>query len=370
MKVAQILYSGLGGHGSVAFSLVDAASSPWNHGMVFVGIEPVLGEYEERCREREIPWRQIRTRPGRAVAAWPSLLAALRQLAPDVIILHSVKTIVPCALYARSRGIPLVAVEHQPNALKKRSEWWVGRALMRWADAVVVLTPEYQAELSKGLRGAFRERKVRLIPNGIDTSFFCPRTDSRQNGPKKIGMAARFSETKRQDLLVGALKPLLLRDGPESWALSLAGDGPTRPSVERLVGELGLTGSVETPGFLRGEKLRDWFQGLDFYAHATEGETLSTSLLQAMATGLPVVGSDVEGMRNLLSLGGGCGLLASAQSAEAFAEAFEALAAERTRSQTLAANARYLAEERYSNQAMFEAYDRLVQECRQDRLSI
>jgi glycosyltransferase involved in cell wall biosynthesis len=369
MKVVQILYSGLGGHGSVAFSLVHAASSHWNHGIVLVGIEPVLGEYEERCRKRDIPWRHVRTRPGRAFAAWPSVFAALRQLAPDAIILHSVKAILPCALYARSRGIPLVAVEHQPNALKKRSEWWVGRALMRWADAVVVLTPEYLAELSEGLGGAFREEKARLIPNGIDTGFFCPKTGLRPNGPKKIGMAARFSETKRQDLLVEALKRLLQMDGLGSWTLSLAGDGQTRPSVERLVGELGLTRSVETPGFIRGEQLRDWLQGLDFYVHATQGETLSTSLLQAMATGLPIVGSDVEGVRNLLSLEGGCGLLAPAQSAEAFAEALADLATDRTETERLSANAKRLAEERFSNQAMFEAYDRLIQECMQDRLS-
>lgn len=363
MKIVQLLYSGLGGHGSVAFSLVGAAGERWQSAMVFVGIEPVLDEYEDRCLENDVPWQHVHTQAGRAFTSWPALYSALSKMAPDAIILHSVKTIVPCALYARSRNIPLIAVEHQPNALKKSSEWWVSRALMRWADAVVVLTPEYKTEVAEGLGKRFKDEKVTLIPNGIDTGFFYEKPKQARAGRRKIGMAARFSGTKRQDLMVEALQKLLQRDGAGSWSLSLAGDGETHPSVKRQVEEMGLLGSVDLPGFLKGTELRDWFQSLDVYAHATEGETLSTSLLQAMASGLPIVGSDVDGVRNLLALYGGTGMVAYSQNAEGFADALALLAAEPERSQRISSNARHLAEVRFSDNAMFAAYDELIRKC-------
>src|SRR5690606_31715233 len=110
VKVAQVLYSGLGGHGSVAFSLIGAAGAAkaWVPSLIFFGIEPVLREYERKCVDESIQHQHIRTLAGAAWLKWPSLYRALARVRPDAIILHSVKAILPCALYARSRGIPLI----------------------------------------------------------------------------------------------------------------------------------------------------------------------------------------------------------------------------------------------------------------------
>src|SRR5690606_30056464 len=138
VKVSQVLYSGLGGHGSVAFSLVGAARTTraWVPSLIFFGIEPVLREYERKCVDESVPYQHIRTLAGAAWLKWPSLYRALARACPEAIILQSVKAILPCALYARRHGIRLLAVEHQPNALKSRAEWWVSRTLMKLADAI------------------------------------------------------------------------------------------------------------------------------------------------------------------------------------------------------------------------------------------
>ncbi len=231
MKVVQILYSGLGGHGSVAFSLQAAAEraragapSDWTGGMIFLGIEPLLPEYERLCAERAIPPAYVQARRGSPWRSWQGVFRALSAMRPDVIILHSVKTILPVWLYARLRGVPLIAVEHQPNSLKTRSEWVASRLLMRLADAVVVLTPDYLAALRTGLGKAWRGDRVHLIPNGIDTDLFAPpgTRPARKQRPLTVGMAARFSDTKRPELLVAAMAILRERDGPDAWRLSLA----------------------------------------------------------------------------------------------------------------------------------------------------
>lgn len=363
MRVAQILYSGLGGHGSVAFSLqaaARAAGAGWDDAMIFLGIEPVLPEYTRLCAERGIKSAYVKSVRGVPVAAWGRLILALRALRPDAIILHSVKTIWPVHAYARARGIPLIAVEHQPGALKSKGEWAASRALMRKAGAVVVLTPDYREKLQAALGADWREGKVHLIANGIDTGDFAP-APRQATGPVRVGMAARFSDRKRQDVLVGAAALLRDRDGPEAWRFSLAGDGEELPRIRDAVAAAGLEGMVDLPGFLGGAALTGWFAGLDLYTHASDGETLPTSVLQAMACGLPILGSDVPGIDTLLGEGGGCGLLAGAETAQGFAEGLTRLKNDPDLAQNLGKTARARVEEAYSQTAMFAAYNRVLE---------
>jgi len=361
MQITQILYCGLGGHGSVAFSLARAAGLHWRNSMIFAGIEPLLPEYARLCDERAIHRAHVRMRKGRAWTAWPSVHAELTRAAPQALVLHSVKLILPCWLYAHRHGIPIIAVEHQPNTLKRRSEWWVSRLLMRLADAIVVLTPAYRAALERQLGAAYRPEKVHVIPNGIDTSAFAPpQRCPAPSQPFRLGMAARFSSTKRQDLLIGALALLLHDDGPRSWHLGLAGDGDSLEPMRQLARDAGVSDQVEFTGYLGEDDLRGWFARLDIYAHASSGETLSTSLLQAMAMGLPIVGSNVAGIQDLLSEGSGCGRLAEAQTPQAFAEALREMRANPAAAAGLAHRARALAVARYSEDAMFAAYHALV----------
>lgn len=361
MKITQILYCGLGGHGSVAFSLVFAAGTLWRNSMIFAGIEPLLPEYARLCDESGIQRDHIQMREGRAWAAWPSVYAALKRAAPEAILLHSVKLILPCWFYAYRRGIPIITVEHQPNTLKSRSEWWVSLLLMRLADSIVVLTPDYRAALEQHLGSAFRAEKVHVIPNGIDTTAFSPVQAGAVHGqPFRIGMAARFSMTKRQDLLIDALALLLQDDEPQEWHLSLAGDGDGLQRMRDVAKSAGVLGSVEFPGYLGEAALRDWFTRLDAYAHASAGETLSTSLLQAMAMRLPIVGSNVAGIADLLAEGSGYGRLAEDQTPRAFATALRELRANPVETAAMAKRARSLAVTRYSQGAMFQSYNALI----------
>lgn len=359
MKLAQILYSGLGGHGSVAFSLAGGAPGDWQHEMVFFGIEPLLPEYARSCATHGFGQTYVPMTQGRSWSSWRTLYRALERIRPEAIVLHSVKTILPCWLYARRHRIPLIAVEHQPNALKKKPEWIVSHLLMRLADAVVLLTPTYRDELQARLGRAWRADKVHLIPNGIDTNRFAPVHRPALQTPVRVGMAARFSNRKRQDLLVGAME-CLAREMPGKWHLSLAGDGDEVPRIRDLIAEKGLQDVVELPGYLGEDALCNWFSELDIYTHASDGETLSTSLLQALSCGLPILGSDVEGISNLLARAGGVGLCATSETPEGFAEGLRHLAKDRSDAQRLASNARALACEDFSHRRMFEHYAGLL----------
>jgi glycosyltransferase involved in cell wall biosynthesis len=259
--------------------------------------------------------------------------------------------------------IPIMTVEHQNNELKTFTERHISRLLMIFSDAVVVLSPEYLASL-KALVGIFwRGDKVHLIPNGIDTVAFAPKPNKQYfafGRPMRIGMASRFSRIKRHDLLLGALVVLRNRDGTNSWRLSLAGDGETHADICLQAKALDLLEAIELPGYLSEKGLCDWFHSLDFYVHASDGETLSTSLLQAMAMGLPIVGSNVPGIDNLLLAGGGCGLLADLQTPESFAAAITRLATSPALAAELGARARTLAGDEYSQDVMYRRYQEVM----------
>lgn len=357
MKVVQLLYSGLGGHAAVAFALAAAAKPlGWNNAMVFIGIEGAAPAHLAACEREDYLHAAVRTRPGRPWLAWPRVYAALSRLCPDAIVLHSVKTILPCALYARLHGVPLLAVEHQANALKRRAEWLASAWVMRLADAVFVLTPAYRDELRLRLDRRWRQDKVEVVPNGVEIPMRSHDASHAAPTPFRIGMAARITGIKRHLLLVDAFAVLCDRDGRGAWRLSLAGDGDALPGLRAHIMEHGLEEVVELPGFLDERAMGAWFADLDAYAHASDGETLSTSLLQAMAKGLPIVGSAVPGIEDLLAEGGGVGL-AVPQSAQAFADALTRLRDDAALRVSLGTRARALAEAHYGRDAMAARYD-------------
>lgn len=286
-------------------------------------------------------------------------------MAPDAIILHSVKAFVPCAIYSRLHHVPLLTVEHQANSLKSPFEWWISRMLMRYADAVIVLTPEYRLELQQRLSAHWCDSKVHVIPNGIDTNAYRPNQARKATSSRRvIGMASRMTGIKRQDLLIDAMAILCAEDGHDSWRLSLAGDGDTRQALCARVNALQLSDVVSFPGYLGEDALHEWFAHLDIYAHASSGETLSTSLLQALAMGLPIVGSDVAGINTLLSSGGGVGVTVE-QSPEAYAKAIRQLAMDSDLVAGLRTRSRTLALEEYDQLGMFGKYQRIL-----DRLCV
>ncbi len=361
-RVAQVLYSGLGGHGGVVMAMLQAnGATRWRTALGFLGIEPLLAAYADFCTARDIPFHYMQATARRPWKSYASLARWLWAGKPDVVILHA-STALPGVLpYVRWRGVPLIVVEHQANDLKSRQEWLFSFLSMRLADAVVTLTPRYQDELAQRLGKWFRHDKVMMIPNGIDIAALGPATPlaGGEAMPVLIGMAGRFSATKRFDILIDALA-VLQRTGGRSWRLSLAGAGEQWDQVRAYAATRGID-AIRFEGMLTGTALADWYRGLDVYCHASDGETLSVSVLQAMASGVPVVGSNVDGISNLLAGDPPLGTLVATPTAEGFAAALEAMARDPAQAQAMARRGRAEAERLYDQNMMFARYDALVE---------
>jgi glycosyltransferase involved in cell wall biosynthesis len=178
-------------------------------------------------------------------------------------------------------------------------------------------------------------------------------------------MAARFSSSKCQDLLVFALEHLVERSPETRWRLTLAGDGDCLEAVQRQAIARGMQGSVDFMGNLDEPELIEWFRTLDLYVHASEGEALSTSMLQAMSMGLPIVASAVPGIVDLLEQPGmRLGVLTTANTSEAFADSIEALQSAPDLQARLGTACRNHVTSAYSHETMFERYNNLIQKAR------
>jgi glycosyltransferase involved in cell wall biosynthesis len=144
-------------------------------------------------------------------------------------------------------------------------------------------------------------RRLCYIPNGVDVERWTP-DSARRRGRMPVALCvARFVPRKRhQDLLCAVAK---LRDRGVRLPLELIGDGPTFPDMRRLVRELRLGELVRFAGARDPEQVREAMRGADVFCLASLWEGMAGSVMEAMACGLPVVGTQVNGIADLVEHG-------------------------------------------------------------------
>lgn len=301
MRVTQVLYSGLGGHGSVVNSLIQAdKDNRWSHQLIYYGIEELLPAYRYFCEEQQIPNLYIRKRKGLFRLPGIAVLKAFRQQKPDVIILHSPTLILPAWLYCFFSRTRLFVVEHTPHATKGKGEKIASILSLLLARKVVCLSAAYQREFQRQVPFLKLNNRTVIIRNGINIDQFKPLPE-KGSAEFHIGMAGRFTTQKNQQLLVDiAIEGFRSGQWDKQVHFHFAGDGDQLPLLQQRVAENKLEEQIHFHGLLPEKQLTGFFHSLDLYLHASFAETMCTSVMQAMACGLPVIGSDIPGINDLL----------------------------------------------------------------------
>ncbi len=136
-------------------------------------------------------------------------------------------------------------------------------------------------------------RRVRYIPNGIDLSRFAE-TDERRDGAPVVGTVAALRAEKNIARLLRAFRRA---DAP--GRLVVVGEGPERGKLEALAEELEIAGRVEFAGYDAAPQGR--YRGFDAFALSSDTEQMPLSVLEAMATGIPLASTDVGDVRAMLA---------------------------------------------------------------------
>jgi len=354
-KVTQVLYSGLGGHGSVVFSLLNAdVDSYFDHSLVFYGIEPTRAIYLQDAARLLVPHSSIVKKKGVDVQSWLKVYKTLKHQRPSIVILHSTNLVVPVAYYCWRSKTKLIVVEHTPNAVKRKVEHIFSRWSKRFASKVILLSEDYKHEYCSQY-AIKNQTKLVVINNGIDVLQFAPTDQPKSANKIIISMIARFSKQKDQLTLIKAIQQL---NNP-LIQLKLAGTGDQLVTCEAYVQKANLVNSVVFCGLLNEAEIVSLLDETIIYVHASLGETMPTSLMQAMACQLPVIGSDIPGVNNLITAESD-GVLFDKSNENQLAVQLNRLINDPKLRQKIGAEARKKAESKFSQIRMFEEYKTVI----------
>ncbi len=136
-----------------------------------------------------------------------------------------------------------------------------------------------------------------IIPNGVDVSRFTLHASrDMSSDEKRIISVSRLSHKNGLDLLIRALALL-----PENVKLWLVGDGEDREMLEALAKELGVAERVSFLGNKTHDEVAKLFQECDMFCRPSRTEGLGNAFLEAMAAGLPTIGTPVGGIPDFLN---------------------------------------------------------------------
>lgn len=359
MKILHVLYSGLGGHGNVFFSMVDAAEpGEFEFEALFNGIENVKAEYIRNCEDKKIAWNFIKKKPGLDMAYYVKLYRQIKRSKPQIIFLHGGSAAIPAKLAKiTGKGIRRIVVrETQANHLKTKNDWIYLATAIIVADSMVYLSREYQQQVKAKLGFLYSEKRSVVIPNGIDLKTFTKTVEQHDRDKIILGMQSRLIPIKDHLTLLDAVA--LLTGKEINLHLMIAGDGAFKETLIQRTGELNISDKVTFTGMLEEKALVNFLHRLDIYIHASLGETMSTAIMQAMACGKPVIASDVPGINNMIE-NNVTGILVPAQKAEEMANAVLQLIDNPAQAEILAGNAYNFAVENYSGKKMLDNYKKI-----------
>jgi glycosyltransferase involved in cell wall biosynthesis len=217
---------------------------------------------------------------------------------PDLVHSHFFLAGVPGDLLARALRVPAVVTEHwsvflPDDPMQLTPSLRRGAAFaFRNADA---LLPVSEA-LRKGIEAqGLRARSVRVVPNAVDTDLFTPGGDTRNGRLLAVGL---LYEAKAYDVLLRAVATL-------DVGLDIVGDGPLRGELEALAGSLGVADRVTFHGLLPKPEVARLMREAELFVLASHYENNPCSLIEALASGLPVVATSVGGVPELVDAANG-----------------------------------------------------------------
>jgi len=271
---------------------------------------------------------------------------------------------------ARMLSKPIVMKVSGSNIITSLGRSWLGRieltGLRRWAYRTMILNPGMAQEAANA---GFPANRLLWMPNPVDIHEFAPCDEAER---RRLRSSAGLSTDSPVILYVGRLAPekdlsslidafaSVMRRHPAAM-LVLIGEGPERSALSDQVTRLGLTGRVQFIGQVKSIEVRKWLQLSDTFALVSSLEGFPCSLVEAMATSLPSVVSNIPGNTQLIDAGVH-GLIAEQGHPESIAEALGTLLDNAGLRKSMGQAARQRVEREFSLDRVLDRYETLFAE--------
>lgn len=240
----------------------------------------------------------------------------------DIVHIH--EPLIPALPITVLRFSPSVTVGTFHAEAKRNMAYYYGRPFLsryiRRLDACIAVSEPAERFVSKYFPGPYR-----IVPNGIETRRFHPNQPRIDHGPpgcKTLLFVGRLEKRKGASTLVAAYA--MIRALRDDVRLVIVGDGPERSSLEDTVRSSGIP-DVAFAGRVSDEELPRYYASADIYCSpATGGESFGIVILEAMASGTPVVASAIPGFSAIVTAGSD-GLLVPPKDSAAWAKTLSSL---------------------------------------------
>ena len=340
------------------------ASGRYRHAIL--AIDEVAPAFAARVQRDDVVFYALHKPPGHSIHLYPRIWRLIRELRPAIV---------------HSRN--LAALEVQVPALVARAPVRIhgehGRDVgdldgnnigLQRLRKIYSLFVHRHVTVSKDLehylvrRVGIAAQKVQQIYNGVDTDRFRPASGGPEAmagcpfgapGHWLVGTVGRMQGVKNQTLLARAfVRALELQpDARRQLRLVLVGDGPLRQASLDILQSSGVAGLAWLPGERRD--VPELMRGLHAFVLPSLAEGVSNTILEAMATGLPVLATAVGGNAELVQ-SGLTGELVPSEDVDSLAAAMLRLFADPARAAAMGHEARVQAARRFSLDAMVESY--------------
>jgi len=315
------------------------------------------GDFRHRITAQPVEFHALNRAPGHGLGWTVRLWKLLRRLEPDLLHTRNLAAL-EAQFVAAAAGIrDTVHGEHGRDVFDLYGQNWKYNLLRRAARPFVSNYIAVSEDLETWLRLAIRvpPRKIHQIYNGVDSIRFHPREGARPEvlppgfadaQTVVFGSVGRMVEVKDYPTLVRAFIRLLQQQ-PElalRARLVIVGDGPARAACLELLQAAGLADLAWLPG--ERHDIAAIMQALDVFVLPSRNEGISNTILEALASGLPVIATAV----------GGNGVLVQPGEVDDMAQALLGYLRSPERVAGHGRQARMYAEQRFSIPTMAEAY--------------
>lgn len=284
---------GCGGLEKVIVNLINNSSDQFEHSIITLTPDhEMVG-----LINRDIAVYSLDKKPGKDLGCHLRLFRLLRQIKADAINTYNFGTI-EYHVMAFLASVPLrVHSDHghggdAADGLNKKNNF-IRRIASFFVNDYIVVSKDLRDWVSNTVK--IKPNRLHLIQNGVVVEDDVP----LQSEPKKtLCTVGRLDAVKNQTLLIEAFADVAASASGNDLKLKIIGDGPERAKLESLARELNLESKIDFMGYR--EDIREQLLTSDIFILTSHYEAMPMTILEAMALKIPVVTTDVGGIRHFI----------------------------------------------------------------------
>jgi len=318
----------------------------------------------EKCAQLNIPCSLV---PGhklyKSVKTIPLFTVVFRnfikQRNVDVLHSHLFGPITGSCFATLLARIPHLGTIHDTYTIEeKRNRAYLLRLASIIGTKLVTVSEDMRDYLCNSIRyKKFSKNDFNVVLNGVDLNTYSQLRDDKLRSDLQLSSTdivficvGRLAKIKRHDILIKAFSKLHSKNKVK---LLIVGDGPDRDRIEKLIIKLGLNKQVRMLGFR--SDIPKLLALSDCFVLSSQSEGLSYSIAEAMASGLPLVVTDVGGNKELV-VNEQCGYLVPPNEPDLFAEKMQQIIDDDSKRKEFSLKAKKIAQEKFSINTMINKY--------------